>query len=256
MVIGGVAATAVLVCGLGVAATAPSLIGDGALDLDAAVAYFEDLYRANSSIAEAELSVVRPRQERTMTMKAWTRGKDKALIVIESPPREKGTATLRVDKNLWNYLPRIKRTIRVPPSMMLTSWMGSDFTNDDLVRESSYTEDYTYALVGRSEDPKGWQVRFDAKADLVGLWERIDLFLTEDGAIPLKALYYDRKGRLSRTLYWEDVRVFDARRLPARMTLIPEDEEGHKTVFTYKDIDFDVDIPESTFSLSYLERKR
>ncbi len=189
-------------------------------------------------------------------MKAWTEGDDHALIVITAPPREEGTATLKVDDNLWNYLPRIKRTIRIPPSMMLSSWMGSDFTNDDLVREADYTDDYEYELVGESEEPEGWLIRFTARPDTVGLWERIDLVVSATGKIPLQATYYDRKGRLARTMYWEDVKVFDGRRLPSLMKLIPEDEKGHKTVLRYLDIDFGVDIPEGTFSLSNLEQKR
>ncbi len=112
-------------------------VKDGQVDVDAVVKYFEDLYRSDSSISVAKLTVTKPRRKRTLEMKIWTRGEEKALIVIRNPARERGTATLKVDKNLWNYLPRIKRTIRIPPSMMLASWMGSDFTNDGLVKESS-----------------------------------------------------------------------------------------------------------------------
>ena len=232
-----------------------SFVKDGKLDLKAAVDYFEDMYRSDSSISEAELIVTRPRRTLSMRMKVWTKGRKKALIVIQSPPREEGTATLKVDKNLWNYLPRIKRTIRIPPSMMLGSWMGSDLTNDDLVRESSYSEDYTYELVGRSEDPPGWLVRFEARPGTVGLWNRFEVVLSDDGTIPILGRYYDRKDRLSRVIRWSDVKVFDGRRLPARFTLVPQDKKGHRTEFIYHDIDFDVDLPDSTFSLSRLERK-
>jgi outer membrane lipoprotein-sorting protein len=231
-------------------------IRDGKLDLGAVVEYVEDMYRSKSSISQMTLIVTKPRQTREVTMKVWTRGKEKALIVIESPAREKGTATLKVEKNLWNYLPRIKRTIRIPPSMMLASWMGSDFTNDDLVRESSYTQDYTYKLTGWSDDPNGWLVSFDAKPDVVGLWKRWELVVSANGRIPLMAKYYDRKNRLSRTMRWSDVRDFDGRQLPAKMEMVPEDKEGYKTELVYEEIDFDVDVPESTFSLSRLERKR
>jgi outer membrane lipoprotein-sorting protein len=191
-----------------------------------------------------------------MKMKIWSRGNDRALILIESPAREKGTATLRVEKNLWHYLPRIKRTIRIPPSMMLASWMGSDFTNDDIVRESSYSKDYTYELVGPSKEPSGWLIRFEAKPDIVGLWNRLDLVLASDGLIPLKAEYFDRKNRLSRTIRWYEVKPFDGRLLPSRMTLIPEDKQGQKTEMVYDDIDFNAEVPDSTFSLSELERSR
>jgi len=251
-----------------------SFTKDGKLDLDAVVDHFENLYRSDSSISEAELIVSKPRRTKSMQMKMWTKGEEKALIIIQSPAREKGIATLKVDKNLWNYFPRIRRTIRIPPSMMLAPWMGSDFTNDDLVRESSFREDYTYELGGRSEDPPGWLVTFTARPGTVGLWNRFELVVSDDGLLPVQARYYDRKDRLARTLYWDEVKEFDGRLIPAHMTLIPEDEEEgqdaqeappqdgeevapeEKTELRYLDIDFDVEVPESTFSLSELEQKR
>ncbi len=238
-----------------VAGEAP-FIKDGKLDLNAVVKYFEDMYRADRSISEARVVITKPRRERTLQMKIWTLGEEKALIVIQAPPREKGTATLKVDKNLWNYLPRIKRTIRIPPSMMLASWMGTDFTNDDLVRESSYSKDYEYELVGPSQEPAGWLVRFTAKPDIVGLWNRFELVVSLDGRIPLEAKYYDRKDRLSRILQWSDVKEFDGRRIPAKLSLVPLDKEGHRTEMIYLDIDFDANVPEATFSLSNLEQTR
>ena len=233
-------------------------VKDGKPDLEAIVKHFEDMYRADSSTSRAELTVTKPRRTRTIKMKVWTRGTEKALILITSPAREKGIATLKFDTNLWNYLPRIKRTIRIPPSMMLGSWMGSDFTNDDLVKEASMSEEYTYQLVGHSEKPLGWRVRFDARPGVVGLWKRIDLVVSEDGRIPLEAYYYDRKGRLARTITWDEGRDFGKKRIPARMTLVPHDKKkkGHKTEMRYLDIKFDVDVPASTFSLSRLERSR
>lgn len=237
----------------------PPVVADGRTpDIDAIIDHFENMYRSKSSISRMEVTVVKPRRTRKLRMKVWTRGTERALIVIESPAREKGTATLKVEKNLWNYLPRISRTIRIPPSMMLGSWMGSDFTNDDLVRESSFREDYTYRFVGRSEDPPGWCVALDAKPGVVGLWKKMELTVSVDGMLPLKADYYDRKGRLARTITWSEVRDLGGRKVPALMVLTPHDKKkkGRRTMMRYLDIDFDVDVPESTFSLSRLERKR
>ncbi len=230
----------------------------GELELDAAVQYFEDLYRSDSSIAIAELNIIRPRRQRRLKMKIWTQGEDKALVVIQAPPREKGTATLKVDDNLWNYLPRIRRTIRIPPSMMLASWMGSDFTNDDLVRESSFSKDYTYSMGGRSVDPAGWIINFVAREETVGLWKRFELIITHDGTLPLVSRWYNRRNELARQITWSDVEVMDGKRLPTRMTLKPmdKDEEGHETVMVYHEIDFGAALPADTFSLSRLERKR
>ncbi len=231
---------------------------DGSFDLDGAVTYFEELYRSERSLSTAELVVIRPRRERRLTMKVWTEGEEKALVIITDPPREQGTATLKVDDNLWNYLPRIRRTIRIPPSMMLASWMGSDFTNDDLVRESSYSRDYTYELAGRSSDPEGWMIRFTAKENVVSLWKRFELVVSPDGTIPLHSRWYNRKNEPARDIAWTDVKVLDGKRLPTRMTLVPtdRDDEGHRTILIYHDIDFGARLPADTFSLSHLEQKR
>jgi outer membrane lipoprotein-sorting protein len=241
---------------------ATEFLKDGKPDVEKIMAWFDDLYRSRSSIARVELTVIKPRKSRTFRMKMWTKGEEKALIVIESPARDKNAATLKVDKNLWSYDPRISRTFRIPPSMMLGSWMGSDFTNDDLVHEASYRKDFEAKLVGRSEKPPGWLVQLDAKPGIVGLWKRIDWVVTDDGKLPLESRYYDRKGRLSRVMRFGEVREFGSgerkRRIPAHMVLTPLDEKkkGRRTEMRYLDIDFDVNVPESTFSLSRLERKR
>jgi hypothetical protein len=229
---------------------------DGTIDIDAVVAHFEDLYRADSSIADIELIITKPRRTRSLRMRVWTKGKEHALIVITAPPREKDTATLKVERNLWNYLPRIRRTIRIPPSMMLASWMGSDFTNDDVVREASFIDDYTYEFVGESQDPAGWLIRFVAKPDVPGLWSRFELIVDKEECLPLQAEYFDRRGDSARTLHWSEMRTFGSRKLPARMTLIPRDKPGHQTEMIYHGLMFDADVPDRMFSLSELERQR
>ena len=216
----------------------------------------DHLYRADTSVGRMELEVITPRRRRTLRMNFWARGLDRTLVVIEAPARERGTATLRVERNLWNYLPRISRTIRVPPSMMLGSWMGSDFTNDDLVQAASYADDFAGSFVGRSDAPAGWVYRFDAREGVVGRWKRVDYVMSESGELPLLARYYDRRLRLARTMRFDQVRELGGRRLPSRLTLERTDEEGSRTVLRYIDLDFDTDVPESTFSLSRLERGR
>ncbi|MGE0792521.1 MAG: outer membrane lipoprotein-sorting protein [Sandaracinaceae bacterium] len=216
----------------------------------------DDMWSSSASIARMEVEIVTPRQTRTMRMRVWTRGEDRALIVIEDPARDRGTATLRRDRNLWNYLPRISRTIRVPPSMMLGSWMGSDLTNDDLTQSSSYMDDFTGRVVGRSESPSGWLIRYEAREGVVGLWRRIEFVVNDDGTLPLEARYFDRRMRLARTMRFTEVREMDGRRIPTRMILIPHDREGHRTELHYLDMDFDANVPERTFSLTELERGR
>lgn len=222
-------------------------------DVDAVLARLDDLYRSKSSIARMEIVVTSPRSTRTMRLKAWTRGEDEALIVIEAPPREEGTATLRVGSNLWNFLPRIARTIRVPPSMMLGSWMGTDFTNDDLVKESSMHKDFASRIDRRSDAPPGWWLSLAVKPGVVGRWARIDILL-DDANLPVEERHFDRKGRLARVITFDEIKILGGRRLPAHMTLTPVDTSGQRTEMRYLELQFDIAISNDTFSLSRLER--
>jgi Outer membrane lipoprotein-sorting protein len=224
-------------------------------DAEAMLTRLDDLYRSSASIARMEIAVTSPRTVRTMRLRAWTRGEERVLVVVEAPPREAGTATLRDGQNLWNWLPRIARTIRVPPSMMLGSWMGTDFTNDDLVKESSMRRDFDARVERRSQDPPGWWLGLAVKPGVVGRWARIEILVGDDG-LPVEERHFDRKGRLARTMRFDEVRTLGGRRIPSRMTLVPEGVEGQRTEMRYLEAQFDADVPESTFSLSRLELSR
>jgi outer membrane lipoprotein-sorting protein len=224
-------------------------------DVEAVLAHLDDLYRSKSSIARIDMIVTTARSMRSMRLKAWTRGEDEALIVVEAPAREEGTSTLRVGPNLWNYLPRIARTIRVPPSMMLGSWMGTDFTNDDLVKESSLHKDFHSRVDRRSDAPAGWWLALTVKPGIVGRWARIEILVSDDW-LPLQERHFDRKGRLARTMAFDEIRMLGGRRLPAHLVLTPTDVEGQRTEMRYLDLQFDAKIPDDTFSLSRLERSR
>lgn len=228
----------------------------GAPDVKHLLKRFDEMYESSGTFAQIEIEIVTPRKTRTMRVRAWSKGEDTALLVIDAPSRDAGMATLRVGKNLWNYLPKISRTIRVPPSMMMGSWMGSDFTNDDLVHESSYEEDYTSQLVGLSTDPPGWRVRLDARPDVIGLWKQVDVIFARDNELPIQLQYFDRKGRLSRTMRLEEVKEFGGRLTPTVIIIVPEREEGRRTQLRYTHVEFDVKLDGSMFSLSELERKR
>jgi outer membrane lipoprotein-sorting protein len=224
-------------------------------DVAALLEHLDDLYRSRSSVARIDIGVVSPRSTRTLRLKAWTRGEEEVLVVVEAPAREAGTATLRVGENLWNWLPRISRTIRVPPAMMLSSWMGTDFTNDDLVKESSLLDDFVARVERRSESPPGWWLTLEVKPGVVGRWARIELLVSDD-RLPLEERHFDRKGRLARTMAFDDVRTLGGRRLPTRIVLVPKDAEGQRTEMRYLELSFDVPIPDDTFSLARLERGR
>ena len=246
------AAAAVVLCLAGAAAQTAAPV---APDVEALLQHLDDLYRSRSSVARIEIEVTTARSTRTMRLRAWTRGEEEVLVVIEAPPREEGTATLRVGNNLWNYLPRIARTIRVPPAAMLGSWMGTDFTNDDLVKESSLRKDFAARIDRRSTAPSGWWLALDVKPGVVGRWARIEVLVSDD-RLPVEERHYDRKGRLARTMYFRDVKVLGGRRLPTHIALVPADTAGQRTEMRYLDLQFDLPVSDDTFSLSRLERAR
>ncbi|MCI5132049.1 MAG: outer membrane lipoprotein-sorting protein, partial [Candidatus Electrothrix sp. EH2] len=103
----------------------------------------EDNLNGKTAEMKITMTVKTKRAERTMKMQSWSVGKDKSFIKILYPGKDKGITFLKMDNSMWQYVPRIEKTIKIPASMMLQSWMGSDFSNDDLVRESSISEDYT-----------------------------------------------------------------------------------------------------------------
>jgi len=215
----------------------------------------DDLFRSSASTGHVELIAKTETQTRHLKMRIWSKGKDKSLIIIDDPVREAGTATLKVGNNLWNYLPKISRTIRIPPSMMLSSWMGTDFTNDDLVKDTSYERDFETSIEGRSNDPVGWRVVMNVRPGVVGRWQKIEFVINDEGTLPVVALYFDRKGRLARTMRFTDIKVMDGRKIPTHVILEANDQPGHQTELHYLDMKFDVALPDSLFSLSQLERQ-
>ncbi len=213
----------------------------------------DDLYRSTSSHGTVEMTIVNARGTRKLTIEMWTKGEEKALIVIRQPAREAGTATLKLEDGLWNYAPRADRLIRVPSGLLSDSWMGSDFTNDDLMRETSLEKDFTTALSWASEGgTKYLQATMTPKPDAPVVWDKIVYRLTEKDWLPVDARFYD-KGKLVRTMTFSNIRDMGGRSLPTVMTLQPENQ-AESTRMEYKDLKFDVKIDDSLFSQQGLRR--
>lgn len=247
--------TMLLSCGLVLALFATNAMSAEMPKVEDVVRRLDDLYRTSASSGHVELIAKTETQTRHLKMRVWSKGKDKSLIIIDEPAREAGTQTLKVGNNLWNYLPKISRTIRIPPSMMLSSWMGTDFTNDDLVKDTSYERDFDTRIVGRSTDPKGWKGVMDVMPGVVGRWQKIEWVVNEEATLPVVARFFDRKGRLARTMRFTDVKVMGGRRIPTRVVLETVDQPGHLTELRYLDMKFNVKLPDNLFSLSQLERQ-
>ena len=217
----------------------------------------DDLWRGESSFAEMSMEVKTEHYERTMKLKAWSLGKDRSLFIITYPPKDRGVATLKSEQDIWNYLPRVNRVIRVPTSMMMANWMGSHFTNDDLVKESRMSDDYESEVTfeGEREGILIYELTLVPKPDAPVVWGRIEISVVQDTLTPVRALYYDEDGVLIRTMEFSDLKIWGGREVPAVMTLIPEDKPEERTVITYDSLNLDLDLDADFFSRANITRK-
>jgi hypothetical protein len=239
-------------------ATGLSLPGavDPGLEAREIVDKVDRMLRGDSSRSTVEMSVVTRRWERNMTLSIWSEGTDKVLVRVLEPRREEGTATLKVGSDIWNYLPRIDRTIRVPSSMMMASWMGSHFTNDDLVRESRLSRDYDIEISfsGSREGRDVWEFALTPLPDAPVVWGKIVMEVRKADFTPTWSRYYGEDGKLRRTMNFSDYREMGGRLVPTRMRMTPEDRPEEFTEMHYREIQFDIPIPGATFSLGALRR--
>lgn len=216
----------------------------------------DSLYRGASSRAVMEMSIETPHWKRTLLLDAWSEGMDKTFVVVRAPKKDAGIATLRIDQEMWNFFPRINKTLKVPPSLMMGSWMGSDFTNDDLVRESSLLRDYE-ARYSKDPGPKGtWAVELTPRAQTPTVWARIVLFIRPDTALPALEDYYDEHGKKVRTIRYGEIRTQDGRTFPSELEMIPHQKTGQRTVLRYKELRFSDRSDPSVFTLQNLRRSR
>ena len=214
----------------------------------------DKLLRGASSKGTVEMEVVTEHWSRSIEMRMWSLGTEYALIRILSPQKEAGTATLKTGKDIWNYLPRVDRSIKLPPSLMSASWMGSHYTNDDLVKESELIEDYDIEIgfEGSRDGVDVWEFVLTPKPEAAVVWGRIEEQVRKDDFMPVWARYYDDRGEVSRTMTFRDFRVMGGRLVPTRIDVVPADKPGERTTIFYRDIEFDVDLDPSFFSLRQL----
>jgi hypothetical protein len=215
------------------------------------------ILRGESSHGVATMDVVTENWDRSMTMEMWSLGTDYSLIRITAPNKEAGTATLKAEDDIWNYLPRVDRTIKIPASLMMGAWMGSHFTNDDLVKESRLVEDYDIEIAfdGAREGVEVWEFELTPKPEAAVVWGRITYQVRQDDLMPTWARYYDEDGELVRTMTFSDFRVMGGRLVPLAMDMIPHDKPGEHTSVRYSELEFDIDIDEDFFSLRALRSR-
>lgn len=238
---------------LGLLAYASAAYAQSATDV---VTKMDEKFRGTSSQAEITMTIIRPSWERSVSMKTWSKGTEYSLIYITAPSRDKGIAYLKRKNEIWNWVPNIGRTVKLPPSMMMQSWMGSDFTNDDLVRESSVINDYTHEFAADStiDGMDCYQIILTPKPDAPVVWGRINMWVTKDEYIQLLTKFYDEDGYLVNEMKSSDLKEFDGRLLASRMEMIPVEDPGKKTVLVYKSIQFNVNLRDNFFTVQNMKR--
>ena len=218
----------------------------------------EDQMRGESSYFEMTMTTVRPRYTRDVSMKIWSKGEDYSLILITAPARDKGTAFLKRGKEIWNYVPNIDRMMKMPPSMMSQSWMGSDFSNDDLVRESSTINDYKHSIL-REEVYQGrncWVLELIPKPESSIVYDKVLLWIDKQLYIQLRVENYDEDGDMVSTLLFSDIKEMGKRTIPTVMEMTPSDKPNQKTVIRYNAATFNIPIEEHFFSVQNLRNIR
>ena len=223
-------------------------------DVAMLVQRIEQSTKGASMTGTMKMTVKTPSITRTLKMKLWTKGDDYALVrVVEGGPRETGMMTLKREKQLWNYLPQAARVMKLPSGMLGDSWMGSDFTNDDLVHGSSMAKDFTTTF--NAGDASAWNITMTPKESAQVVWGKIEMVVDRKTCTPRSENFYDDAGKLARSMTFADVKHIGDRDFATTMT-VATGEAGRPTTITYEDAAFDVAIPDDTFSVHRLEQGR
>ena len=217
-----------------------------------------DLTMGKTSEGENTMILVRPDWKREVSMKIWSRGVDFYMILITAPAREKGQVFMKRNNEMWNWVPTINKMIKIPPSMMSQSWMGSDFTNDDLLKQFSIVDDYNHSIIG-SDSVEGfdcYKIKLQPKPEAAVVWGKIIMWISKKDYYELKAEYYDEFGELVNKQFGSEIKDFGDRKLPSKFVMIPTDNEGNQTILQTDKMNFNIDIPESFFSQQNMKKVR
>ena len=215
-----------------------------------------NLFLGKSSFSVMKMTIVRPSWERSMEMQNWSLGTTYYLTIITAPARDKGQVFLKYDKDMWNFVPAINRTIKIPPSMMMQSWMGSDFTNNDLMKQNSIIVDYSHEFTG-NESIDGYDcyvIELKPLPDAAVVWGSIKMWVSKENFNTLKSEYYDTHSKLVKTEQASDLKMMGGKLLPTHLEMISNTKPGNKTIIDIYRQEFDLkSINESFFSIQNIK---
>jgi len=218
----------------------------------------DEKIRGISNYTVMTIKIIRPTWQREIKMRAWSLGTDYSLMIMDSPKRDKGTIFLKREKEIWNWMPSIDKSIKLPPSMMLQNWMGTDFTNDDLVKQSSIVTDYNHTIIGDSTivGMDCYKIELIPKESAAVVWGKIILFVDKLEYLQLRVEFYDEDGYLINLMNSSDVKEMGGRVIPTKMEMIPAETPDKKTVMIYEEIEFDIEIDKSFFTTQNMKKVR
>lgn len=222
-------------------------------EVDQLMAAMDDLYQGQSNRATMTMHIETEHFNRSLTVQSWSKGKDHALMKILAPIKEKGTTTLKAGNEMWNYLPKINRVIKVPSSMMGAGWMGSHFTNDDLLKENRYSDDYDCHISQRAATTT--TIACTPHADAALVWGRVDIRLQQDSQLPEQVIYFDEDLNPTRSMTFSKVATMGGRLLPTQLEVTVAEKPGERTLVIYDSIEFNVAIDDSMFTIMALKRE-
>ncbi|MHA8062184.1 outer membrane lipoprotein-sorting protein [Aquirufa beregesia] len=215
-----------------------------------------DKMRGKSSQAEMLFKTTRPTWSREMSVKTWSKGTQLAMILVLSPAKEKGIVFLKRKKEVWNWMPALERSIKLPPSMMTNSWMGTDFTNDDLVKEASVVDDYQHRLLKDTTigSRPCYKIELTPKASTAVVWGKLHVTIDKNDYLELYTEFYDEEGSLVNVMKADDIKMMDGRLIPTHLEMIPANKKNHKTEIFYKSIQFNREIDDNFFSIEKMKQ--
>ena len=212
-----------------------------------------------NSSSTMTMQIVRPEWSRSVTMQSWSKGTDYYLIYITAPAREKGQVFLKSEKNMWNWMPTIQRMIKIPPSMMMSSWMGSDFNNDELMKESSLVVDYTHKIVGEEtlDTYPCYKVELIPLPQAPVVWNKVFLWISKEYDFGIKSEFYGKNDELVNLQVGSEIKMMDGKLLPSKMIIEPVQKEGFQTILIIEKIKFnDPKIKANMFTQQMMKQIR
>ncbi|MCB0738051.1 MAG: outer membrane lipoprotein-sorting protein [Bacteroidetes bacterium] len=218
----------------------------------------EEQSQGKSSKGKMTIETIRPKWSTSMTLTSWSLGTEYALTIINEPAKNKGIGTLKRDKEVWMWYPKIESLTKLPPSMMSQSWMGTDFSNDDLINQSSLIDDYSHEMGKDSTIEKRtcWKITLTPKEDSDVIWGKIEMWIDQKDYLQLLTKFYDEDDVLVSKMEGSNIKEMGGRTMATKLVMTPIEKEGHKTIMTYNELEFDIDIEENFFTPQQLKRIR